>query len=173
MSPETTTAGRPAEPAAQQGARPSTRAESLHHLEREVGVLLRRIKRVIAQRAAEVHPDLQPGAYHMLSWIADNGPVRATALAEEFDVDKGAVSRTMQHLCELGLTDREPDPADGRATLVSASAEARRRLDDVETQRKLWFVERLKGWTVVELADVADGLARYNAALDPDGDRDT
>lgn len=164
----TSTARRPAEPLVRRTGRPGTRAESLHHLEREIGVLLRRVKRVIAQRATEVHPDLQPGAFHMLTWIADNGPVRATALVEEFDVDKGAVSRTMQHLCELGLTDREPDPADGRASLVSVSAEARRRLDDVEAQRKVWFSERLKGWTVAELADLADGLARYNATLEPD-----
>jgi len=147
-------------------ARPRTRADSLHLLEREVGVLLRRIKRVIAERATEVHPDLQPSSYLMLGWILDNGPVRATALVEEFNVDKGAVSRTMQHLCELGLLDREPDPADGRASLVSASAEARRRLAAVEEQRKLWFHERLKGWTVAELADLADNLGRYNEALE-------
>lgn len=152
--------------AARRGSRPATRAESLHSLEREVGVLLRRIKRVIAERAAQVHPELQPSSYLMLGWIADNGPVRATALVEEFNVDKGAVSRTMQHLCELGLLDREPDPADGRATLVSASAEAQHRLDAVEARRKEFFTERLKGWTVAELTDLGDGLARYNSALD-------
>lgn len=142
-----------------------TRAESLHQLEREVGVLVRRIKLVIAERATDIHPDLQASSYLMLGWIADNGPIRASALVEEFHVDKGAVSRTVQHLCELGLLDREPDPADGRASLVTASAEARRRLDAAETHRKEWFDERLQDWSVAELADLADRLGRYNDAL--------
>ncbi|MFT4083153.1 MAG: MarR family transcriptional regulator [Nocardioides sp.] len=146
--------------------RPTTRAESLYRLESEIGVLLRRIKRVAVQRSKAVHPDLQPGGYMMLIWIADHGPVRASALAEEFDIDKGAVSRTVQHLGDLGLLDREPDPADGRAVLVSASAEARHRLDAVEEQRRVWFKERLRGWTVAELTTLAEDLGRYNQALD-------
>jgi DNA-binding MarR family transcriptional regulator len=142
-----------------------TRPAALHDLEREVGVLMRRVKRLIAERAAEVHPDLQPTSYLMLSWVADQGPVRASALVCEFHVDKGAVSRTVQHLEDLGLLDREPDPADGRATLVSASAEARRRLDGVEERRREWFKERLKGWTVAELGELTGSLSRYNDTL--------
>lgn len=160
-----TTAARAGSDRAARRTRPRTRAESLHQLEREVGVLLRRIKLVIAERATEVHPDLQASSYLMLGWIADNGPIRASALVEEFHVDKGAVSRTVQHLCELGLLDREPDPADGRASLVTASDEARRRLDATEAQRKEWFDERLQDWSVAELGDLADRLGRYNDAL--------
>ncbi|MEX0428064.1 MarR family winged helix-turn-helix transcriptional regulator [Nocardioides sp. DS6] len=142
-----------------------TRAAALHDLEGEVGVLLRRIKRVIADRAACVHPDLQPGAFHMLIWIAEHGPVRSSALVEEFHVDKGAVSRTLQHLCELGLIDRAPDPADGRAALMSASPDAVRRLREADDQRRAWVQERLKGWSATELAELAAQLGRYNDAL--------
>lgn len=143
-----------------------SRPAALHDLEREVGVLLRRVKRVIAERAAEVHRELQPTSFLMLSWVAEQGPVRASALVCEFKVDKGAVSRTVQHLEELGLLERTPDPADGRATLVSASAEAKRRLDRVEERRREWFDERLTGWTVAELGDLATALRRYNDTLD-------
>lgn len=142
-----------------------SRPAALRDLEREIGVLLRRIKHVVVERAASVHPDLQPGAFHMLVWIADNGPVRSSALVEEFYIDKGAVSRTVQHLCELGLLDRAPDPADGRASLVSASPEAVRRLEEVAAQRRAWVQERLEGWSAAELEELAGTLGHYNEAL--------
>ena len=42
-------------------------------------------------------------------------------------MDKGAVSRQVQHLTELGLIERTPDPADGRAALLAVTDDARRR----------------------------------------------
>jgi len=142
-----------------------SRAEALQDLEREVGVLVRRIKRVIAERAACVHPELQPGAFQLLLWVADHGPVRPSVLVDEFHIDKGAVSRTMQHLVDLGLLDREPDPEDGRATLISASPDAVRRLKDAAAQRRAWVRERLEGWSAAELSELAEHLGRYNQAL--------
>jgi hypothetical protein len=44
-----------------------SRAEELGRLEQEVGVLIRRVKRVIGERARAVHPDLQPASYLMLT----------------------------------------------------------------------------------------------------------
>ncbi len=93
------------------GGRPVTnRADSLRHLEREVGVLIRRIKRVIGERARAVHEDLQPASYLMLSWLVDEGPVRASAMVEKFSIDKGAVSRQLQHLDDLGLVEPDAGP---------------------------------------------------------------
>ena len=142
------------------------RADSLRDLEHEVGVLIRRIKRVIGVRAHAVHPDLQPASYLMLAHLADVGPTRSSAIAGAFDVDKGAISRQVQHLVDLGLVDRVPDPADGRATLVSASADAVRRMADVSTRRREWLDERLGDWSDADLAGFVEVLGRYNAALD-------
>jgi DNA-binding MarR family transcriptional regulator len=143
----------------------SSRADSLRHLEREVGVLIRRIKRVIGERARAVHEDLQPASYLMLSWLADEGPVRASSMVEKFSIDKGAVSRQLQHLDDLGLVVRTPDPADGRATLVAASDDARLRLADVADHRRKWLDEQLGDWTAEELEGFAATLERYNQAL--------
>ena len=143
----------------------TTRPESLRQLEREVGVLIRRIKRVIGERARSVHEDLQPASYLMLSWLADEGPVRASSMAENFHIDKGAVSRQLQHLDELGLVVRTPDPADGRATLVAASDDAVRRLADVAEHRRKWLDEQLADWSAEEMSEFAATLGRYNAAL--------
>jgi DNA-binding MarR family transcriptional regulator len=143
----------------------TSRADSLRHLEREVGVLIRRIKRVIGERARLVHEDLQPASYLMLSWVVDEGPIRASSMAETFNIDKGAVSRQLQHLADLGLVERTPDPADGRATLVVASDDARRRLADVAAHRRKWLDEQLGDWTNDELEAFATTLGKYNLSL--------
>jgi DNA-binding MarR family transcriptional regulator len=149
----------------------TSRAESLRHLEREVGVLIRRIKRVIGERARAVHEDLQPASYLMLSWLADEGPMRASSMVDHFNIDKGAVSRQLQHLFDLGLVERTPDPADGRATLVAASDDAVRRLADVATHRRKWLDEQLGDWSAEELEKFAETLERYNQALNAQRDR--
>jgi DNA-binding MarR family transcriptional regulator len=143
----------------------ATRYESLRHLEREVGVLIRRVRRVIGERARAVHEELQPASYLMLSWLADEGPVRASLMVETFAIDKGAISRQLQHLVDLGLVVRTPDPDDGRATLVAASDEAVRRLADVAEHRRKWLDERLGDWDAKDLATLADLLERYNRSL--------
>ena len=143
----------------------TSRADSLRHLEREVGVLIRRIRRVIGERARAVHEDLQPASYLMLSWLADEGPVRASSMVEHFGIDKGAVSRQLQHLVDLGLVERTPDPADGRATLVAASDDAVRRLADVAEHRRKWLDEQLGDWTRRGARGVRRRLERYNQAL--------
>lgn len=145
---------------------PSSRPESLRLLEHEIGVLIRRIRRVIGVRARAVHADLQPASYLMLAHLAESGPLRSSAIAETFDVDKGAVSRQVQHLVDLGLVARTPDPEDGRASLVSATEDAVRRMADVAAQRREWLDERLGGWSDDELTSFVAGLGRYNSALE-------
>lgn len=141
------------------------RAESLRRLEGEVGVLIRRIRRVQAERARAVHPDLQAGSYLILSTVAQSGPMRASAISEQFDMDKGAISRQVRHLIDLGLLSEARDPDDGRALRLSATAEARRRLEELVQVRHRWVEEQLSGWTAGELESFVGDLARYNAAL--------
>ena len=142
------------------------RADVLQDLEQEVTVMIRRIRRVVAQRARAVHPDLQSSSYLMLSWLDQHGPQRASAMAEAFGIDKGAISRQVQHLAELGRVDRTPDPEDGRASLLSASSVAVDRLAEVSRAQRRWLDERLDDWSAPELASFVDLLGRYNAALD-------
>ena len=102
----------------------ATRSQTLSTLEHEVGVVIRRVKRVIGERARAVHEDLQPGSYLVLTYLESTGSCRSTAIAGAFDMDKGAVSRQVQHLTELGLIERTPDPADGRAALLAVTDDA-------------------------------------------------
>ena len=142
------------------------RSEALGALEHEVGVVIRRVKRVIGVRARAVHPDLQPGSYLVLTHLEATGSCRSSAIAEAFDMDKGAVSRQVQHLTELGLIGRTPDPADGRAALLTVTDDARRRMADVQRHRRTYLDERLGDWSDDDLRQFVDMLARYNASLD-------
>jgi DNA-binding MarR family transcriptional regulator len=92
--------------------------------------------------------------------------VRSARVVEAFGIDKGAVSRQVQHLTELGLVERTPDPADGRAALLSVTDVARERLTEVRRERLERFEARLGGWSDSELRSFADALGRYNASLE-------
>jgi DNA-binding MarR family transcriptional regulator len=144
----------------------TSRSDNLGALERELGVMVRRIRRVIGLRARAVHPDLAPASYLMLTFVAEHGPLRASAIAEQFDIDKGAVSRQVNHLTELGLLARVTDPDDGRALLVSVSDEGRTRLTDVARHRRKWLDERLGDWSEADLTGFVETLGRYNRALE-------
>ena len=146
-----------------------TRGDSLQDLEHEVGVLIRRVRRVIGERARAVHPELQPASYLILSTIAQGEPVRASAIAELFDVDKGAVSRQVKHLVELGLLAATKDPTDARATLLSVTDEARTRMADLKEHRRKYVGERLSEWSDDELQSFVAELGRYNATLNATG----
>jgi DNA-binding MarR family transcriptional regulator len=142
------------------------RVDAVRAIEDEIGVLVRRLKRVINERAHAIHRDLQGASYLILGWLAEHGPVRASAIVEVFGMDKGSLSRQLQHLEDLGFVERTPDPADGRATLVNASAQAVRRLAEVEEERRRSLDERLADWSADELEAFARQLGHYNRSLD-------
>ncbi len=146
----------------------SSREESLRAIERELGVLIRRARRVIGERARAIHPDLQPAAYLLLAHLDECGPARASTLVETVGIDKAAVSRQTHLLEELGLLTRSPDPADGRATLLTVTDDAHERLARLRAARSERFGRRLGRWSEEELAAFAAELARYNRSLESD-----
>ena len=144
------------------------RATDLRRIESEVGALIRRVKRVMGERAKMLHPDLHPMTFFLLTHVIEHGPVRASDLVGAFGVDKGGVSRQVQTLVDLGFVLKEPDPHDRRATLLVASEEARERVDAMRRARSERFDQRLSDWSDADLADFADRLVAYNRALGDD-----
>lgn len=140
--------------------------ETLRALEHEMNVLGRRIRRVIAERARLLHPELSPVAYLMLMALSSSGAQRASDLADLFSIDKGAVSRQVQTLLELGLIERNPDAEDRRAMILAISNEGQRRLASMSADRRREIGDRLADWDEQELAEFVRSLSRYNAALE-------
>ena len=145
----------------------SSKADSLRSIERELGVLLRRVRRKTAVNARTIHPDLQPTAYSILLHVVEQGPGRAAQIVDDLGIDKGAVSRQVAHLENLGLVARSTDPADGRAQRIEATALGHRRIAALRQERRSDFAGRLSGWSADDLTELAERLARYNASLEP------
>ncbi|WP_104105532.1 MarR family transcriptional regulator [Nocardioides sp. 616] len=145
---------------------PAIRDDTLGALEREVAVLIRRARRAIGHRARLVHPDLHPAAYLMLALLLEQGPLRPSEVAEVFDLDKGAVSRQVQQLVDLGLVSRSPDPADGRASIIETTPLARKAMAEVVDERRARLKSRLDEWDDRALSEFVESLGRYNSALE-------
>ena len=146
----------------------TARYDDLRRIEAEVGTLIRRVKRVMGERAREVHPDLHPMTYFILTHLAKHGPMRAADLSDAFGMDKGGVSRQVQTLVDLGLVERRPAAEDRRAVLLDASDEGRTRLETVARSRSDRFDQRLSAWTDAEIEGFAAQLAAYNRFLSDD-----
>ncbi|MES9523845.1 MarR family winged helix-turn-helix transcriptional regulator [Streptomyces capoamus] len=144
---------------------PSGADQEFLALERELTVLLRRARANQGEMAREVHPDLESSAYGLLIRLDELGGQRATALAAYIGVGKATMSRQLRALEELGLIAREPDPADGRAWLVTLTEEGRRRVGTVREARRARYVRQLAHWDRSEVAELARLLHELNGVM--------
>ncbi|WP_425841418.1 MarR family winged helix-turn-helix transcriptional regulator [Streptomyces fractus] len=135
-------------------------------LERELTVFLRRARASSDEMAREVHPDLESAAYGLLVRLEECGAQRATELAGYIGVGKATMSRQLRALEELGFVDREPDPVDGRAWLVSLTEYGREHFGRVRNARRMRYVRQLDGWDRREVAELARLLHQLNAGAE-------
>jgi len=142
-------------------------------LEGAFSLLFTQLRRSYAQAADTVSPGLLPGTFKVFTVIDKIGPVSASTLAERMDVDKGAISRAVTELENLGLIERELDPGDARVRLISIT-----RLGDERLQAVRYpFVDRLEQatseWTLESmerLTDLVQALA--STIITPQEDRE-
>jgi MarR family transcriptional regulator, organic hydroperoxide resistance regulator len=83
-----------------------------------------RVTRLHVMRTRQLRQGLglHPGHELLLMHLWDTAPQRQSDLAAEFDTDSASMTRTVQRLERPGFVRRRPDPTDGRATLVEATA---------------------------------------------------
>jgi DNA-binding MarR family transcriptional regulator len=136
--------------------------EAYVRLEREIGLLLRRSRAISARLAGELHPDLDGAAYGLLALLQDAGPLRASDLVARLGLDKSTVSRQVSSLVDLGLVDRTADPADGRAQVLTPSAEGSVRLARIREARRARWEADLSDWPADDVAALGRLLARLN-----------
>lgn len=141
---------------------PSGADQEFLALERELTVLLRRARSSQGEMAREVHPGLESAAYGLLVRLDEHGAQRATELAAYIGVGKATMSRQLRALEELGLVAREPDPADGRASLVALTDSGRGRVGKVREARRARYVSQLADWDRREVAELARLLNQLN-----------
>jgi DNA-binding MarR family transcriptional regulator len=140
--------------------------ETFGAIEHELCTLLRRARAISSEMGRQVHPDLDPEAYGLLVGIHDHGRARASDLADHFGLGKATVSRQLKVLAELGLIERGPDPADGRAYVLVLTARGRQRLEAARSARRERWHAKLGRWPIEDVRTLADMLARFNGLSD-------
>jgi len=136
--------------------------EAFVALEREIGLLLRRSRALSARLAGQLHPELDGAAFGLLALLQDAGPLRASDLVARLGLDKSTVSRQVASLVGLGLVDRSADPDDGRAQVLTPSAEGAARLAQIRTARRERWESDLGHWPASDVATLAELLHRLN-----------
>lgn len=113
-------------------------------------------------RAAAIDPLLSPIGYKVLAIIWRDGARQQGCVAEEMDIDKALMSRTIKQLEQFGLVERTIDPSDGRAMLVSMTEAARKRFDATVARARHVLHDRLADWEIDEVRRFTDLLAKLN-----------
>lgn len=111
------------------------------------------------------HPAVDPLSYPVLFRLLA-GPMRVGDLASVLYTDISTVSRQASALQTHGLLDKVADPDDGRAQLLSLSAEGHALLRRVRVERARMFTELLEDWEEGDIARFTTYLDRLTLTLE-------
>ncbi|GAA3043454.1 hypothetical protein GCM10020229_63400 [Kitasatospora albolonga] len=101
--------------------------------------------------------------YPVLSGLARTGPCSAADLGREVELDRTTVTRRADRLEQAGLLRREPDPADGRATLLALTPAGREVIATTRRRLAAAIESALADWPEEEARTFARLLHRFVA----------
>ncbi|WP_170298493.1 MarR family winged helix-turn-helix transcriptional regulator [Agromyces allii] len=133
-------------------------ASAIAEVEEQLSMLFNRVRTVWKEAAQQIHPDLQPAAYKLLSSITRLGTTNAHVLAEMYEMDKSVVSRQIRVLEEFGLVETRADEHDGRVRVLVATPKAIERVQSVRDANQQRLRDVLTGRPEAELRRFADLL---------------
>jgi DNA-binding MarR family transcriptional regulator len=131
---------------------------------RELVALVRSVKDLHGIVVPEGGPMLERPAFVMLMRIAEQGPLRPSALADCLFVDLSTVSRQLVTLETAGWVIRERDPDDRRAQLLHVTPEGTRVLQQNHQARREALDDLLASWPEPDRVAFAIQLSRFNEA---------
>jgi DNA-binding MarR family transcriptional regulator len=109
--------------------------------------------------------DLPRAHASLLSRLSSCGPLRIGELALMLGVDNSTITPQAQRLERDGLIVREPDPTDGRASVLRITSAGRQLLRRLHRSRRAILLERLRDWPENDRAAAAAALSRLARAL--------
>ncbi|MFI2103255.1 MarR family winged helix-turn-helix transcriptional regulator [Isoptericola sp. NPDC019693] len=141
--------------------------ETVARVELGLAQLLRRAERTTAATTARTGGhDLDRSGYLLLHALRDGGPQRVQALADRLGIDASTVTRQVVSLERAGRVQRSRDPHDGRAVLVSATADGRDALHAQRRRRATTYTTVLADWSPADRVLLAELVERLNTDLD-------
>jgi DNA-binding MarR family transcriptional regulator len=117
------------------------------------------------QHAPKLHPGVEPASYPILFNLVD-GPRRVSLLAECVLSDVSTVSRQVTTLVSHGLLEKVVDTHDGRAFMVSLSAEGAELVERLKVSRGEWFRRMLSDWQPADVDAFVDYLERFATSFE-------
>jgi DNA-binding MarR family transcriptional regulator len=147
------------------GTAGETRAEAAATAERAVSHIYRAAKARMRSLATRFHPDLHPIGYGVLRFILDEQPARSSDIAASLGMDKGAVSRQVGQLRDMGLVDTQQDPADGRAIWLVPSARTLAVLETFRSESADDFGRVFAEWSTEDLREFGRLLTQFNDSV--------
>ena len=138
----------------------------LPELEQQLLMLARRLSKPVRLHGPSGYTVLDRPAYQALLRIVEDGPLRPTALAGLLEVDLSVVSRQVRALEDAGFTQRITDPADARASLVSATEAGLAALRETQQQRTEVLGEVLAPWPEEDRETFVRLLTLFNSQVE-------
>src|SRR3954447_3947294 len=104
--------------------------------------------------------ELGSQGFTALGVVHVHGPIRVSDVAQRLPVDLSGASRQVNALLGAGYLEKEPDPDDARATLLSTTGDGQRVLEESHRRMVHAFGRVLDGWSDEEIASLAGSLER-------------
>lgn len=123
--------------------------------------LMRTFNRARQQFLARARHNVEWSSQLLISTVVNEGPLRASALAELVQSDASTVSRQVAQLVKDGYLERRADPADGRASLLVATAQGRELHQDHMQVRNEHFQRMLDHWSERDVRRFSALLSRF------------
>jgi len=154
------------------GAPETTAGDAAAALERAVPMLVRWFTRGDVKRSmlASGSPTLSWTDAWLLGRITDTGPVRLSELADWQEVDRSTMTTQIHRLETLGLVQRDTDPRDGRAVLVSATRTGAARHRRTKETARAVYEKLLANWSEDDVQAAAHVAGRLIQALERPSD---
>lgn len=134
-----------------------------HEAARRIGTAMSRLMRA-AQRA-RAQDAATGGVFHSLALLVvlmESGPMRSNLLADSVFSDPSTISRQVAALVDSGLVVREPDPEDGRATLLAISPAGRTVVAEKMRLRDGHLAALTAGWSERDRDRFAELFDRFS-----------
>ncbi len=123
------------------------------------------INRASRALSRQLDAELRPfgfalGQLPVLRALAGGAALSQTELARIAQVEQPSMAETLARMVRDGVVDRQPDPRDGRASLVSLSRRSRQRMARARRALMTADARAMEGLSGVELAAICDVLRR-------------
>lgn len=135
--------------------------ELVHQIETELSSLFRMARIHWKNAACEVHPELQPIGYKILSVMIKNNITSAATLGETLLADKSVISRQIKTLKELELITCELSSSDRRARILRPTEQAIVKVNQAQSNFRARFHKVLSNWPLKDLENFSSLLSSF------------